>query len=168
MLVGPYIVCDAFEDCEVVPESHNEWRERRRKRVEKYGLLRRAGLLERKCEDLRSLEEITDFIGVAYWVQKHEGSPFPLNAAELEALIEQAIRIAGDAGITSSRLEKALSPLSKPRLQEARRRLEVDGVIRRTTEMLVDRRGVLRPQTVWHHRTSTPSGHTTPGHEASH
>jgi hypothetical protein len=121
----------------------------------RYAELRAAGLLERTSEQLQSIEDIADFVWVAYKGLGRDYTRLPLAVAEPEALVERAIELAGELGIRNARLREVLQGLSTKRLEMALWRLEGAGLVRRSGETRTDRRGSLRAQVIWHHCATT-------------
>jgi len=102
-----------------------------------------------------SVDEITEYVRDAYKRQR-QGIPggttpkLDLGAAEPSPLVEQAVELSGSEGITAADLRRALSPpIAKERFERAISRLESAGMIVRSFERRLDKRGVSRDQVVW-------------------
>lgn len=124
----------------------------------RYMQLQQERLLERTADELASIEEVAEFVWFAYAVQRHEGGRLSLAVAEPDTLVDRAIELAGDLGIRDARLREVLRGLAKKRLEMALHRLQGAGTVTCAKETRTDRRGNLREQVVWHHRTESEGG----------
>jgi hypothetical protein len=102
-----------------------------------------------------SIDEITEYVRTTYRIQR-QGVPggttpkLALGVARPSPLVERAIELSGSGGITSAELRRALSPpIAKERFEGALTELEAAGIIVRSLERRVDKRGHTRKQVVW-------------------
>jgi hypothetical protein len=143
--------------------DYDEWMKRRGEREQRFDQLIGDGALRRTPAELASIEDVAEFVELAYWAQRPGGGRLALAVAEPDALLERVVELAGEIGIREARLRVVCKPLSTKRLDIALGRLEGAGIIVRRTETRVDRRGALRPQRIWFHngtgaRTGTQGG----------
>jgi hypothetical protein len=104
---------------------------------------------------LESIEEIAQYVRDAYRAQRQAGMPggttpkLALAAARPSPLIERAIELSGSAGITAAALRRHLAPIAVKRYEGALWQLESAGMIVRSLERRLDKRGTEREQIVW-------------------
>jgi hypothetical protein len=107
----------------------HDWVERRYRREQRFTQLLGEGLLARPVEQLRSIQEVAEFVAVAYWAQRRRRCELPQSLARPDSLVERTIELTGDCGIRDSQLRAALKPLSSKRLERALARLRAGGRI---------------------------------------
>ena len=109
-------------------------------------------------EELRSLEDVEAFVARGYYMavkaplRSSDRPKLPLAVAEPGPLMEHAVALAGDDGLTMQELRRLFSRLGKERFDRGLELLRHGGAIAERRERRPNRGGRLQEQVVFTHR----------------
>ncbi len=96
-------------------------------------------------DELRSLDDIQDFIGQGYGAAGRAGEgPLPLAVAEPGPLMEHAVMLSGADGLTRQQLLSVFERLGKERKERGLKTMEAGDRVSKSQEQRTNRAG--RPQ----------------------